>query len=267
MMRHSLWLVAILAAASISVPRARAQPAPAVDKAKARTAKQYVDAGLAAQDSGDYDTAITMYQKAYDLVPHPVLIFNIAQATRLAGREDAALAHYARYLAADPNGAQAKTARELVAEINAKRAEAAKAEAANAEAAKREAAEREAAKREAAKRPPPTTATSPSDRGALRIAGLATAAVGVVGVGLGVGFAVHGKNLQSEVEDRFDPAKADAGHRANTLAWVGTIGGGALIATGAALYIVGRRPSTERLAVAPVVAAHTAGLVISGVWQ
>lgn len=62
---------------------ALAQPAPAADKTK--VAKQYVDAGLAAQSTGDYDTALTMYAKAYELVPHPVLLFNMAQAHRLAG--------------------------------------------------------------------------------------------------------------------------------------------------------------------------------------
>src|SRR6185369_17896049 len=85
--------------------RALAQPAPApaVDPAKAKVAKQYVDAGLAAQNSGDYDTAIVFYSKAYQLVPHPVLLFNMAQAHRLAGRIEKALALYAKYLEEDPN--------------------------------------------------------------------------------------------------------------------------------------------------------------------
>src|SRR6185295_924513 len=78
---------------------------------------------LAAQDSGDYDTAITLYTKAYQLVPHPVLLFNMAQANRLAGRTEQALSLYARYLAADPSGAQAQDARDRVAEIEAKKAE------------------------------------------------------------------------------------------------------------------------------------------------
>jgi tetratricopeptide (TPR) repeat protein len=101
--------------------RALAQSAPAVDKVK--VAKQYVDAGLAAQSTGDYDTAIAMYSKAYQLVPHPVLIFNMAQAHRLAGHIDQALALYAQYLAEDPKGAEAHTARELVAELRARKAD------------------------------------------------------------------------------------------------------------------------------------------------
>jgi len=97
-----------------------AQPAAPVDKT--RVAKQYVDAGLAAQSSGDYDTAIEFYSKAYQLVRHPLLIFNMAQAHRLAGRIDVALRLYARYLQEDPNGAQAKNVHDIVAEIEAQRA-------------------------------------------------------------------------------------------------------------------------------------------------
>ena len=73
---------------------ALAQPAPATHKTK--VAKQYVDAELAAQSTGDCDTALTMYAKAYELMPHPVLLVNMAQAHRLAGRLDEALTPYAR---------------------------------------------------------------------------------------------------------------------------------------------------------------------------
>jgi hypothetical protein len=107
--------------------RAPAQSLPA-DVDKKPLAKQYVDAGLAAQEAGDYDTAITFYRKAYQLLPHPALLFNMAQAHRLAGQLDQALALYRRYLAEDPGGAQAATARGLVTELVARRAEARRAE-------------------------------------------------------------------------------------------------------------------------------------------
>jgi len=98
---------------------ALAQSAPAtVDKKQ--VAKQYVDAGLAAQDSGDYETAITLYLKAYQLVPHPAHLFNMAQAHRLAGHVDQALSLYKQYLSEDPRGAHVRTARELVSEIEAR---------------------------------------------------------------------------------------------------------------------------------------------------
>lgn len=92
-------------------------PAPARDPAAVKLAKQYVAAGLAAQDAHDYDTAIALYSRAYQLVPHPLLIFNLAQAHRLAGHLDKALVLYRRYLAEDPDGAQATIARGFVAEL------------------------------------------------------------------------------------------------------------------------------------------------------
>lgn len=117
-----LLLLCLVMMMAMGQTRALAQAAPPADKVK--VAKQYVDAGLAAQSTGDYDTAITMYSKAYQLVPHPLLIFNMAQAHRLAGHIDQALTLYARYLEEDPSGAQAQTARELVAELRASKAKA-----------------------------------------------------------------------------------------------------------------------------------------------
>jgi tetratricopeptide (TPR) repeat protein len=102
--------------------RAAAQPAPAGSTDKMKLARQYVDAGLAAQNAGDYDTAVTLYSKAYQLVQHPVLIFDMAQAHRLAGHIDQALTLYARYLDEEPKGAQAQTARGLVTELEAQKA-------------------------------------------------------------------------------------------------------------------------------------------------
>src|ERR1041384_6239867 len=84
------WLFAIAPIAVVATT-ARAEPAP---KSKVQAAKTYVDAGLVAQKAGDYDTAIQLFTKAYELVPHPVLLFNMAQAHRLAGRIDRALTLY-----------------------------------------------------------------------------------------------------------------------------------------------------------------------------
>lgn len=109
--RTSSILVALLAPL-LAVGMASAQPKGSKEKEKA--AKAYVDAGLAAQERGDQDTAIAMYAKAYELVPVPILVFNMAQAHRLAGRTQQALDHYKRYLADEPKGAKAKTAREFI---------------------------------------------------------------------------------------------------------------------------------------------------------
>src|SRR5215213_8836484 len=92
------------AAPASAAPADAASPAPAVSPAKRKAAKAYVDAGLAAQEQRDFDGAVQLYQKAYDLVPHPALLFNMGQAHRLAGRRDDALDMYRRYLAEVPTG-------------------------------------------------------------------------------------------------------------------------------------------------------------------
>ena len=94
-------LLSVVATVWLLAAHAHAQPAK-VDPAKAQTAKEYVNAGLAAQNAKDFETAISLYQKAYDLIPHPVLLFNIAQAHRLAGHDADALTFYERYLQAEP---------------------------------------------------------------------------------------------------------------------------------------------------------------------
>jgi len=92
----------------------------ATANSKVAAARSYVDAGLHAQKQGDYDTAISLYWKAYALVPHPVLLFDIAQAHRLAGRVEYALTLYRKYLDEDPEGTEARRARELIAELEAR---------------------------------------------------------------------------------------------------------------------------------------------------
>jgi tetratricopeptide (TPR) repeat protein len=287
-MRVLLRLVLLGSIATAVAPaRVLAEPAqakPAVDPAKAKVAKQYVAAGLAAQDSGDYDTAITFYSKAYQLVAHPVLIFNIAQAHRLAGRNEQALTLYERYLAADPNGAQAQTVRGIVADIEARKAEEAKqvedarkaedvrkAEVARKADAARHAQELEASRAVEQKRA--AEATASQERAAqaparnLRLSGIATGAAGAASLLVGVGFGIHARSLSNELsQPGADYAKHAAGERANTVAIVGLAGGTALVAAGATLYWLGssRGKHQEGVTLAPMVSGDLAGLVLSG---
>lgn len=112
-------LCCLLAAAPIAIAPAGSRAEPAASKADIQAAKAYAEAGVTAQNSGDYDTAITLYEKAYELVPRPVLVFDMAQAHRLAGRAEKALKLYRRFLKEAPRDPQASLARELVAELEA----------------------------------------------------------------------------------------------------------------------------------------------------
>jgi tetratricopeptide (TPR) repeat protein len=128
-------------------------------------AKRDVTAGLAAQSEGRYDDAIALYKRAYDAVPHPEILFDLAQAYRLKGDAETALGLYQRYVAVEPRGRVAADARRWVAELEkivaqhnadpARKAEQARKadEARKAEEARRaEAHKTELAKAEAARR-------------------------------------------------------------------------------------------------------------------
>lgn len=107
---------AVMTAAPASVG-AQPAPAPATSAANKAEAKKLVQEGIKAYDQKDYDKAISLYQRAYDLTKHPSLLFNIAQAHQFAGRLDEATRYYEQYLTADPNGDQAQAARDNLAVI------------------------------------------------------------------------------------------------------------------------------------------------------
>lgn len=87
---RALVAIALLASA------AHADPVP--DKAR-----QLADRGRVLHDSGDYGNAIAAYNEAYALAPSPGLLFNLAQAYRLAGKCDDAAWMYRRFLDSHPS--------------------------------------------------------------------------------------------------------------------------------------------------------------------
>ena len=222
---------------AVAPVRVSAQPAPTPTVNKKQAARKYTEAGLTAAQLGDYDAAIALYEKAYALVPHPTLAFDMAEAHLLAGRIDQALTLYKRYLSDAPKGPLAQDARDRIAEIEAgkaaerkaeeerkaaerkaederKAAEARKAEEARRVEEARKAAEaaRVARERPAAEASSPSGApgaTPPQDTGSpevasppgrsQRIAGIAIGAGGVVGVAIGIGFGIHARTLSNDL--------------------------------------------------------------------
>ncbi len=57
-------------------------------------ARQHVTNGLAAQKEGRFADAIAFYHQAYQLAPHPAILFNLGQAYRLKGDKLTALGYY-----------------------------------------------------------------------------------------------------------------------------------------------------------------------------
>lgn len=114
--------IAMISLGALAPSVAYAQAAPPGDATR-DVARQYVDDGLAAQSRGDYDAAVALYTKAYEIIPHPVLLFDIAQAHRLAGHFEQAEVFYQRFLATGPSGPEAQLARDLLAEMQTRRAQ------------------------------------------------------------------------------------------------------------------------------------------------
>jgi hypothetical protein len=102
----------------------------------------------------------------------------------------------------------------------------------------------------------------------LRIAGIVTGAVGVLGLGTGVALSVRTHSLSDSVSNaqRFNPADARAGKLAADLQWVGYGVGAAAMLTGTFLYWKGRPHETSAPSVSllPMVGPSGAGLATAG---
>jgi hypothetical protein len=111
----------------------------------------------------------------------------------------------------------------------------------------------------------------------LRIAGLIVGSAGIVTLGVSAYFGLHATNLYEESKDmgcaennRCPPdalAKREDAVSASTAATVTLIGGGVLAATGATLFIIGGKHSSEgqaQISATPVVGWGHAGLVVRG---
>ena len=85
--------------ALVAVLLLRSTPA----RADARTeARSYFKKGMGAITAGKYDEGIAELQKAYQLVPHPNVIYNIARAYAEAGDLDEAVTYFRKYLEGNP---------------------------------------------------------------------------------------------------------------------------------------------------------------------
>jgi tetratricopeptide (TPR) repeat protein len=278
-MRSVVCCIALAICAIAPSVRADDAAADSAERKKRDAAKRYVDAGLVAQEQGDHDTAVGLYEKAYALVPHPTLLFNIGQAHRLAKHAALAIEHYQRFLAETTDAKLADEARGWIAQLEA---------AAESErAAARAAAERAAAARVAAQRAAlaraaaddaaeapvqiqaPAASAERHPGRALRIAGASVAIAGALAAGGGVAFGLRARRLSDELTDPdtpYDPERFRSGERAERTMYILYAAGGAAIATGAVMFLVGRRgtgsPRTAR--VVPAWSGGAAGLALTG---
>lgn len=251
----------------------------------AADARAHFQAGETHYRAARYQEAITEYEAAYAAEPLPALLFNIAQAYRLDGKAAQAIDYYQRFLDASPDGRAAEAARAHIVALGGVPSSASTRPEGPAPASS---TDQEPA-RPIAESPPSRsvlpTATMPAvaapdltvddrpkrARGrALRLAGVGTAAAGVLLSGTAIYFGLRARSLSDEISD-FDGGtwmtalddKIRAGEAAERNAVIFGIAGGAAVTAGAILYMVGRRNARES-SIALIPSPQGAQLVAAG---
>lgn len=229
----------------VMAPFARAQADEGDKKAAAQVRFKQ---GRAFYEAGAYEEAIEQYRAGFEETQWPGFLFNIGLAYERSGDKRAALTAYKRYLELDPTGEASNEAAEYIARLQN--------EIEKEEAVAREKRERERAAVEAQRERERERAAAAARQRAekrarhkrrLRLAGLLTAAAGLVSLGVGVKFGVDAKHASDEISAHEDGpwtesliTRYEAGERAERNMFIFTgVAAGALV-TGGLLYLFGR---------------------------
>ncbi len=94
----------LLVFVAVSAAPQRGAAAPRAEAAEQDIAGALVDAALKLARQGRFKDAIDVLQKAYDLDPAPVLLYNIAYVLEKKGDDVAALEYYERYVGSGVSG-------------------------------------------------------------------------------------------------------------------------------------------------------------------
>ncbi len=278
-------LVMVLCSVAILTPprmvRAQGEEEPAQNETdRLKSAEAHFKQGRAYFEAGEMDRAIDEYEKANQLVPHPVNDFNIALALRAKGDKRAALARFKRYLQIDPKGSRSDEASSYIAEltpiIEAEDAELARQEAERKRLeAERAEAERKRQEAEAAReveRLRQAREAARAESRPLRWAGIGTAAAGLVTMGIGAYYGFDAMAKESDINDASMwsaslDATWSAGESAETkMIWLTSVGGAVTVAGGVLWYLGHRQlaAAERRVTVLPTASDGSAGLVVVG---
>ena len=220
-------------------------------------AKAHFKQGQAYREAGEYTRAADEFKAAYALDPRAEMLFNIAQAYRLGGDTANAIDFFKQYLAAQPDGEAADEARVKVAELQRQLDD--------------------ARAREQAKPPPPPPVPEPhlpevtqrvemvQTSPTMRIAGLATAGVGVVALAVGVRYGLVASSDGDYITNftgTWGPTEEQRyleGQAANRDMKIAYVVGGGLVAIGAGMFFWG-----SHLQALPVASPQTVGIAMAG---
>jgi len=252
-----------------SAATAAAQPAP-------KTAEQHYEQSKRYYDVEKYDEAIAELKTAYTLSADPVYLFNIAQAMRKKGDCAGAIDYYRKYLRESPSAPNKAKVEQWMAELDAcaktqprivdpKPVDPKPVDAKPVDPKPIDAKPVDAKPVDA--KPIDTRPIEPIDqpprdsKRTLRIAGLATAGVGVGLLVVGTAFAFNASGISSDVASDCNDADGcnwierskddDRGRSRATLSRIMFGVGGAALIGGGVMYVLGRSPKRERMAIVP----------------
>jgi tetratricopeptide (TPR) repeat protein len=248
--------VVIVAALALAASPAHGQAGAAKPSATSeQQARELSEMGQRHFDLGEYDDAIHKYRAAYRLDPRPGLLFNLGQSYRLKGDCVSAQAMYRGYLRLEPESRYKALVEQHLASLE------------------RCAREQAAAGRRAAD-DPSTTSDDVRDPGRTRrIAGVATAGVGVLLIGAGGWFALDARDAADDVSAAYDQGgdwedieAIDArGRRSEKIAVVCAGAGAIAVVAGVGLYVLGHRAErAAQVSVQPRPGGGTVG--VSWTW-
>jgi tetratricopeptide (TPR) repeat protein len=221
-------------------------------------ARRHYTQGSKDFDLGLYDKAIEEYMAAYDAKPDPALLYNIAQAHKLAGHPEQAVRFYRTYLSRVPDAPNGDEVRAKIAELQKAIDQQQKARSMppdhvqplDSAPATAPIATPAPAPVASPSEPEPAPALPASDTGrarTLKVTGISVAAVGLAALGAGIGLAVVAKQDSNQLSTTdqqhgvFDPSKDSTG-RAFGVAGPALIGvGAAAVVIGGVVFVLGHR--------------------------
>src|SRR6516162_8738898 len=92
--------------------------APAGAQSMKKGAKAYFEKGASEYNLGHFAEAIVQFEKAYEIDPAPILLFNIGQCHRQTGNKERAAFFYRRYLEQNPKAENRAEVESRIAELD-----------------------------------------------------------------------------------------------------------------------------------------------------
>jgi tetratricopeptide (TPR) repeat protein len=112
--------LSLLACALVALP---AHAEPLSKEERTLRAKTHFQIGIKHFNLGEYDAAMVDFEKGYAYQPLPLLLYNAGQAALRAGKPEAALDLFRRFLAAEPEAIERKQVEKLMVDCEHKIAE------------------------------------------------------------------------------------------------------------------------------------------------